>query len=137
MDCTEDSFRVRLTNESHTLKRALADPRMMSGIGNAYSDEILHAARLSSFRLASKLNLHGIDLRGGKEQVSHYVFLSRQPLRPILVPQHVLILPGEFLPDGAIVGRAAVYAQHTSPERWEIEQNSNTWSSIGPCSSLL
>jgi len=56
MDCTEDSFRVRLTNESHTLKRALTDPRMMSGIGNGYSDEILHAARLSSFRLASKLN---------------------------------------------------------------------------------
>ena len=56
MDCMEDSFRVRLTNESHTLKRALTDPRMMSGIGNVYSDEILHAARLSSFRLASKLN---------------------------------------------------------------------------------
>ena len=56
MDCTEDSFRVRFTNESHTLKRALTDPRMMSGIGNVYSDEILHAARLSSFRLASKLN---------------------------------------------------------------------------------
>ena len=47
---------MRLINESHTLKRALTDPRMMSGIGNVYSDEILHAARLSSFRLASKLN---------------------------------------------------------------------------------
>jgi formamidopyrimidine-DNA glycosylase len=42
-----DSFRSVLTVENHTLKRALTDPRLLSGIGNAYSDEILHAARLS------------------------------------------------------------------------------------------
>ena len=46
LDCTEEDFRVRLASENHTLKRVLTDPRMLSGIGNAYSDEILHAARL-------------------------------------------------------------------------------------------
>ena len=51
-----ESFRERLTSENHTLKRALTDPRMLSGIGNAYSDEILHAARLSPIAMTQKLN---------------------------------------------------------------------------------
>jgi len=58
-------FRRVLLSESHTLKRALTDPRLFSGIGNAYSDEILHAARLSPMTQTSKLTteetgrLHG------------------------------------------------------------------------------
>ena len=48
-------FRGALTAENHTLKRALTDPRILSGIGNAYSDEILHAARLSPLALTQKL----------------------------------------------------------------------------------
>ena len=50
-----DAFRAALTAENRTLKRALTDPRILSGIGNAYSDEILHAARLSPVTLTSKL----------------------------------------------------------------------------------
>jgi formamidopyrimidine-DNA glycosylase len=50
------SFRMALTAENRTLKRALTDPRIVSGIGNAYSDEILHAARLSPLALTSKLD---------------------------------------------------------------------------------
>jgi len=50
-----DSFRAALTAENHTLKRALTDPRLVSGIGNAYSDEILHAAQLSPVTLTQKL----------------------------------------------------------------------------------
>lgn len=50
-----DSFRAVLTAENHTLKRALTDPRLLSGIGNAYSDEILHAAQLSPVTLTRKL----------------------------------------------------------------------------------
>ena len=50
-----DSFREALTAENRTLKRALTDPRIVSGIGNAYSDEILHAARLSPIALTHKL----------------------------------------------------------------------------------
>jgi formamidopyrimidine-DNA glycosylase len=48
-------FRERLKKENHTLKRALTDPRLFSGIGNAYSDEILHRARLSPVALTSSL----------------------------------------------------------------------------------
>ena len=50
-----ESFRDRLTKENHTLKRALTDPRLLSGIGNAYSDEILHAAQLSPITQTRKL----------------------------------------------------------------------------------
>ena len=50
-----DSFRTALTAENRTLKRALTDPRVLSGIGNAYSDEILHAAQLSPVALTQKL----------------------------------------------------------------------------------
>ncbi len=53
---TVDQFRVALTRESHTVKRALTDPRIFDGIGNAYSDEILHAARLSPLRFTSQLD---------------------------------------------------------------------------------
>src|SRR5882724_4791188 len=50
-----DSFRTALSTENHTLKRALTDPRLVSAIGNAYSDEILHAAQLSPITLTDKL----------------------------------------------------------------------------------
>jgi formamidopyrimidine-DNA glycosylase len=51
-----EAFEARLTSENHTLKRALTDPRLFSGIGNAYSDEILHRAKLSPLALTSKLD---------------------------------------------------------------------------------
>jgi formamidopyrimidine-DNA glycosylase len=50
-----DTFRAALTAENRTLKRALTDPRIISGVGNAYSDEILHAAQLSPIALTHKL----------------------------------------------------------------------------------
>ena len=53
-----DAFRAALTAENRTLKRALTDPRIVSGIGNAYSDEILHAAQLSPITLTHKLKPH-------------------------------------------------------------------------------
>jgi formamidopyrimidine-DNA glycosylase len=49
------TFRATLTAENHTLKRALTDPRLLSGVGNAYSDEILHEAQLSPLALTQKL----------------------------------------------------------------------------------
>jgi formamidopyrimidine-DNA glycosylase len=52
-----DTFREVLISENHTLKRALTDPYLLSGIGNAYSDEILHRARLSPFLLSQKLTV--------------------------------------------------------------------------------
>lgn len=50
-----ESFAARLTRENHTLKRSLTDPHFFSGIGNAYSDEILHAAGLSPLKLTKRL----------------------------------------------------------------------------------
>ena len=50
------AFAERLRSENHTLKRALTDPRLFAGIGNAYSDEILHRARLSPVALTAQLS---------------------------------------------------------------------------------
>ena len=55
MDATREVFAQRLRLENHTLKRALADPHLFAGIGNAYSDEILHRARLSPVALSRSL----------------------------------------------------------------------------------
>jgi formamidopyrimidine-DNA glycosylase len=52
---TVEQFRQALLRENHTVKRSLTDPRLFSGIGNAYSDEILHRARLSPMKLTAKL----------------------------------------------------------------------------------
>jgi formamidopyrimidine-DNA glycosylase len=54
---TAGEFRERLLRENHTLKRALADPRIFAGIGNAYSDEILHRAKLSPFKQTRSLSI--------------------------------------------------------------------------------
>jgi len=56
LDADLQTFKARLKSENHTLKRALTDPHLFSGIGNAYSDEILHAAMLSPAALTERLN---------------------------------------------------------------------------------
>ncbi|HLH22087.1 MAG TPA: DNA-formamidopyrimidine glycosylase family protein [Chloroflexota bacterium] len=55
LDASPEAFRARLAAENHTLKRALTDPRLFAAIGNAYSDEILHRARLSPVKLTRSL----------------------------------------------------------------------------------
>src|SRR5262249_40451958 len=71
LDVTRDEFREALTRENHTVKRALTDPRLFSGIGNAYSDEILHAARLSPLKLTRALS---------DEEVNHLYDATRSTL---------------------------------------------------------
>jgi formamidopyrimidine-DNA glycosylase len=56
LTCTAEQFAAALRGENHTLKRRLTDPRTFSGIGNAYSDEILHAARVSPVKLTRSLS---------------------------------------------------------------------------------
>ncbi len=56
LTCTLDEFEAALRRENHTLKRSLTDPRLFSGIGNAYSDEILHRAKLSPALLTQKMS---------------------------------------------------------------------------------
>jgi formamidopyrimidine-DNA glycosylase len=61
LTCGLSAFSVQLRMENHTLKRALTDPRLFSGIGNAYSDEILHAAQLSPLQLTRHLSDEDVD----------------------------------------------------------------------------
>ncbi len=55
LEIDRGTFAERLTRENHTLKRSFTDPRLFSGIGNAYSDEIFHRARISPIKLTSRL----------------------------------------------------------------------------------
>src|SRR5262249_15731089 len=72
LDASPEEFRAALVAESHTLKRALTDPGIFRGIGNAYSDEILHRARLSPLVLTGKLTLEEIErLRLAVREVLH------------------------------------------------------------------
>ena len=59
LEMTREQFEARLRSENHTLKRSLTDPRLFSGIGNSYSDEILHRARLSPLTLTARLDAKG------------------------------------------------------------------------------
>ena len=61
LDCDLPGFRAALIRENHTLKRALSDPRLFSGIGNAYSDEILHRAGLSPVALTQRLPEEAVE----------------------------------------------------------------------------
>lgn len=61
LEMTLDDFGDALTRENHTLKRSLTDPRLFSGIGNAYSDEMLHAAKLSPVKLTTRLTVEEIE----------------------------------------------------------------------------
>jgi len=72
LEASADAFEARLRSENHTVKRALADPRLFSGIGNAYSDEILHRARLSPLLLTSRMT---------GEQVARLHAATRETLR--------------------------------------------------------
>jgi formamidopyrimidine-DNA glycosylase len=71
-EATPEQFAGRLCSESHTLKRALTDPHLLSGIGNAYSDEILHRAGLSPFQRTSNLDAEEMGrLYGAARDILH------------------------------------------------------------------
>src|SRR2546427_6586051 len=71
------AFREARTRERHTLKRALTDPRLFSGIGNAYSDEILHAARLSPLQLTSRLTDEEVERLYGATRATLMAWIER------------------------------------------------------------
>jgi len=75
MDAQMPAFVAALTSENHTLKRALTDPHLFSGIGNAYSDEILHRARLSPVALTQRLKPDEIErlYRATREVLAEWV----------------------------------------------------------------
>src|SRR5262249_34688063 len=70
LEASVQEFREALVRESHTVKRSLTDPRLFRGIGNAYSDEILHRARISPLVLTGKLSAEEIErLRAATREV--------------------------------------------------------------------
>ncbi len=77
---TADDFAERLTSERHTVKRALTDPTLFDGIGNAYSDEILHAAKLSPFRMTTAMSPAEIKTlhAASKQTLKYWVDLTRK-----------------------------------------------------------
>jgi formamidopyrimidine-DNA glycosylase len=80
LDCSLESFTEALTRTNHTLKRALTDPRLFSGIGNAFSDEILHSAKLSPVALTQKLSSDQVSrlYRATQESLKHWIAVLRQ-----------------------------------------------------------
>jgi formamidopyrimidine-DNA glycosylase len=80
LDAGIDEFRTALKRENHTLKRSLTDPHMFSGIGNAYSDEILHRAKLSPIRLTQQMTTEEIErlYRAIRESLSDWVVRLRK-----------------------------------------------------------
>jgi len=71
LEMDEETFAEQLTRENHTLKRSFTDPRLFSGIGNAYSDEIFHRARISPIKLTSRLT---------KDEISRLFHATRETL---------------------------------------------------------
>ena len=77
LEATTAQFREALRRENHTVKRALTDPRLFAGIGNTYSDEILHAAGLSPMKLTHKMSDAAIDRLHGATQATLELWTSR------------------------------------------------------------
>jgi len=102
LDCTRADFARTLTSENHTLKRALTDPHLFSGIGNAYSDEILHRARLSPVALTQKLDTDATRRlhRATQETLLHWITVLRNETGDGF-PEHVTA----FRPGMAVHGK--------------------------------
>jgi formamidopyrimidine-DNA glycosylase len=77
LEATLEQFHEALTRESHTVKRTLTDPHLFSGIGNAYSDEILHAARLSPLKLTRQLSDAEVIRLYGATRDTLYLWIER------------------------------------------------------------
>jgi formamidopyrimidine-DNA glycosylase len=102
LNASFEQFREALTRENHTLKRSLTDPHLFSGIGNAYSDEILHRARLSPIRLTRQMTNDEIDhlYRAARASLTEWVDRLREE-RGSGFPEKVTA----FRPDMAVHGK--------------------------------
>lgn len=104
MAATDREFAGAVRRENHTIKRTLTDPRTLSGIGNAYSDEILHAARLSPIKMTSKLTDEELSrlLAAAKNTLNLWTgTLAKQFLKKFPGPGDVTA----FRPDFAVHGK--------------------------------
>jgi formamidopyrimidine-DNA glycosylase len=106
LEADASAFRAALTRENHTLKRALTDPRLLSGIGNAYADEILHRARLSPVRLTRQL---------GDDEVARLHAAAQATLREWI--ERLRAEAGDGFPEKVTAFRAgmAVHGRYRQP----------------------
>ncbi|HEX5218360.1 MAG TPA: DNA-formamidopyrimidine glycosylase family protein [Verrucomicrobiae bacterium] len=102
LGCTREEFRAALTARNHTLKRALTDPRLFSGIGNAYSDEILHRARLSPVAVTQRLSNEAVErlFHATQQTLTHWIAILRRGAGDSF-PEKVTA----FRPDMAVHGK--------------------------------
>ena len=102
LSCSFEAFRETLRSENHTLKRALTDPHLVDGIGNAYSDEILHAAQLSPIALTQKLTGEQWERLFNATRETLHLWISRLTAEAgVAFPEHVTA----FREDMAVHGR--------------------------------
>ena len=101
LEASTGEFTERLRSENHTLKRALTDPHLFSGIGNAYSDEILHHARMSPVKLTSRLSDDEIDKLHGSIREVLVTWTDRLRARSGDFPEKVTA----FQPEMAVHGK--------------------------------
>ena len=102
LDCTPREFAAQLQTENRTLKRALTSPKRFSGIGNAYSDEILHAARISPTQLTHRLSTEQVD------RLFHATVATLTTWRERLRRESTGTFPGKvtaFRPEMAVHGK--------------------------------
>jgi formamidopyrimidine-DNA glycosylase len=106
VEADTQSFRTALLEGNHTLKRALSDPRKFSGIGNAYSDEILHRARLSPVKLTGRL---------AEDEVERLRTATRDVLREWIARLRAAV--GDGFPDKVTAHppEMAVHGKHGQP----------------------
>jgi formamidopyrimidine-DNA glycosylase len=106
LDADLSSFREALTRENHTLKRSLTDPRLFSGIGNAYSDEILHAAKLSPVKQTRQLS---------DDEIERLFYATKQTLRDWV--ERLRLEAGETFPEKMTAFRKdmAVHGKYKKP----------------------
>jgi formamidopyrimidine-DNA glycosylase len=132
LEATEPEFSKSLRSENHTLKRSLTDPRLFSGIGNAYSDEILHRARLSPLKLTSTLSDIEIQtlLRATREVLSEWVVRLRAQSSDGF-PGHVTA----FRPEMAVHGRFGKPCPDCGAPVQRIVYAENECNYCAPCQS--
>ncbi len=126
MQASLAQFSDRLRSENHTLKRALTDPKLFSGIGNAYSDEILHAARLSPILLTSRLDAEEIArlYAATRDQLQLWTERLRRHAQGAF-PENVTA----FRPDMAVHGRFRLPCPvcHTPVQRIRYADNETNY----------
>jgi len=130
LSADRDAFGTRLTSANHTLKRALTDPRLFSGIGNAYSDEILHYARLSPVMLTQRMKPEEISQL--HEATKRTITLWTEKLRAETggkFPERVTA----FRPGMAVHGRYGQPCPRCGTKVQRIRYASNETNYCAPC----